>query len=89
MIETIRQGLKADGFDVSISKLCRWFNVPRRTVYYRPTKAAPGLQERFVAPIKAMIEEKPVVRVPHGRAPAGVQQEHRAARLPVEGLAGP
>ncbi len=24
MIEMIRQGLKADGFDVSIRKLCRW-----------------------------------------------------------------
>ena len=59
MIETIRQGLKADGFDVSISKLCRWFGVPRRTVYYRPTKAPPKLQEHFVAPIKALIEENP------------------------------
>jgi transposase-like protein len=59
MIETIRQGLEADGFDVSISKLCRWFNVPRRTVYYQPTKAAPKVQERFVTPIKAMIEENP------------------------------
>jgi hypothetical protein len=34
VIETIRQGLKDDGFAVSISKLCRWFKVPRRTVYY-------------------------------------------------------
>lgn len=59
MIETIRQGLKEDGFDVSISKLCRWFGVPRRTMYYRPVKAPPNLQERFVTPIKAMIEENP------------------------------
>jgi putative transposase len=59
MIETIRQGLKADGYDVSISKLCRWFEVPRRSVYYRSVKAAPKLQERFVTPIKAMIEENP------------------------------
>ena len=59
MIETIRQGLQADGITVSISKLCRWFEVPRRSVYYRPVKAAPTLQEHFVAPIKAMIEENP------------------------------
>ena len=59
MIETIRQGLKADGFAVSISKLCRWFGVPRRTVYDKPVKAEPVVQERFVAPIKAMIEENP------------------------------
>ncbi len=59
MIETIRQGLKEDGIDVSISKLCRWFEVPRRTVYYRPVKAEPKVQERFAKPIKAMIEEHP------------------------------
>ena len=59
MIETIRQGLKEDGFDVSISKLCKWFDVPRRTVYYRPTKAEPKIQERLLTPSKAMIEENP------------------------------
>ena len=59
MIETIRQGLKDDGFAVSISKLCRWFDVPRRTVYYRPSRKQPALQDRFLVPIKQMIEENP------------------------------
>ena len=59
MIETIRQGLKEDGFDVSINKLCKWFEVPRRTVYYSPTKAEPKVQEHLLTPIKAMIEENP------------------------------
>lgn len=59
MIETIRQGLKADGIHVSISKLCQWFAVPRRTVYYRPTKAAPKVNPRFAEPIKGLIEENP------------------------------
>lgn len=59
MIEMIRQRLKDDGFDVSISKLFRWFAVPRRTVYSRPTKAEPKVQERFATPIKALIEEHP------------------------------
>jgi hypothetical protein len=45
--------------DVSISKLGKWFEVPRRTVYYRPTKAEPKIQERLLTPIKAMIEENP------------------------------
>ena len=44
---------------VSISQLCRWFDVPRRTVYYKPTKKPPTVQERFAAPIKQMIEEHP------------------------------
>ena len=47
MIETIRQGLQAEGITVSISKLCRWFGVPRRSVYYKPVKAAPKLQEHW------------------------------------------
>ncbi len=59
MIETIHQGLKEEGVVVSISKLCKWFNVPRRTVYYRPVKAQPVVQARFSEPIKAMIEESP------------------------------
>ena len=57
MIETIRQGLLEDGFDVSISKLCRWFGVPRRTFYYKPIKSVRTVQDRFANPIKAMIEE--------------------------------
>ncbi|WP_244126577.1 hypothetical protein [Burkholderia gladioli] len=59
MIETIHQGLKEEGVVVSISKLCKWFDVPRRTVYYRPVKAEPVVQARFSDPIKAMIEESP------------------------------
>ena len=59
MIETIRQGLEEDGFKVSISKLCQWFDMPRRTVYYKPVKAAPKVQACFAEPIKAMINEEP------------------------------
>jgi len=59
MIEMIRQGLKEDGLSVSISKLCQWFDIPRRTVYYRSTKSAPKVQEHFLEPIKALIEEHP------------------------------
>lgn len=32
MIVAIRQGLNEEGVDVSISRLCRWFDIPRRTV---------------------------------------------------------
>ena len=59
MIETFQQGLEAEGLKVPMTKLCQWFEVPRRTMYYRPTKAARKVQERFVVPIKAMIEENP------------------------------
>ena len=60
MIEAVRQGLAEEGVHVPISKLCRWFGVLRRTVYYRPVrKAAPRLRKELVEPVKAMIEENP------------------------------
>lgn len=59
MIEAIRQGLKADGFDVSIARLCRWFEVPRRTVYYRVRRREPKVREELAEPIHAMIEQEP------------------------------
>jgi putative transposase len=59
MIETIRQGLKDDGYAVSINQLCRWFGLPRRTVYYKPSKKPPTVRECFAQPIKQMIEENP------------------------------
>jgi len=59
LIRSIQQGLLAEGISVSISKLCAWFDVPRRTVYYKPTKAAPKIDPRFADPIKALIEQEP------------------------------
>jgi putative transposase len=59
MILHIQQGSKEDGFTVPMTKVCRWFDVPRRTVYYKPVKSAPKVQERFAAPIKHIIEAEP------------------------------
>lgn len=59
MIDTIRQGLLEDGVDVSISKICRYMGVPRRTVYYRPVRSAPKVRSELEAPIKALIEQEP------------------------------
>ena len=59
MILSIQRGLKDDGDEVSISKLCRCFDVPRRTVYYRSTKAAPKVQPELAGPIKQLIEQEP------------------------------
>ena len=60
MIQAIQQGLKEAGFEVSVAQLCRWFDVPRRSVYYRPVKkSAPKVQERFVQPVKDLIDENP------------------------------
>ena len=59
MITALRQGLKDDGYEVSISKLCQWFGVARRSVYYKATKAPPMVKPELAGPIKAMIEEEP------------------------------
>ena len=59
MIRTLHEGLLADGIAVPLTKLCAWFGVPRRTVYYQPVKAPPKIDPAFEAPIKAMIEENP------------------------------
>lgn len=53
---SLQQGLRADGIHVSIAQLCRWFEQPRRTVYYRPTKSAPKVKPELAEPIKALIE---------------------------------
>jgi putative transposase len=59
MILQIQRGLREDGFTVPMMKLRRWFDVPRRTVYYKPVKAKPKVQDRFATPIKQMIEAGP------------------------------
>ena len=50
MIRTLHEGLLADGIAVPLTRLCAWFGVPRRTVYYKPTKAAPQVDPRFAEP---------------------------------------
>ena len=56
---SIQQGLREDGVVVSMSQLCRWFEVPRRSVYYRPTKSPATVNPELAAPIKALIEQEP------------------------------
>src|SRR3546814_12676100 len=68
-------------------KLCRWFGVARRSVYYRPTKAPPKVRPELAEPIKAMIEEEPSFGY---RTVAGLlgMNKNGAADLPAQGLAG-
>lgn len=55
----MQQGLLEDGYKVPVSRLCRWFGVPRRTFYYRPRRSAPKVKPELAEPIKALIEEEP------------------------------
>ncbi|WP_220668831.1 hypothetical protein [Paenirhodobacter hankyongi] len=101
LIRTLHQGLLAEGVTVSIAKLCTWFGVPRRTVYYTPVKAAPKADPRVAEPIKAMLEAEPsfgyrtVAWLP-GFNKNTVQRVQHLSRTdgvrcltPAQGLAGP
>jgi putative transposase len=59
MILQIQRGLREDGFTVPMTKLCRWFDVSRRTGYYKPVKAKPKVQDQFFTPIKREAVERP------------------------------
>ena len=52
MIRTLHEGLCADGLSVSLTKLCTWFGVPRRTLYYKPVKSPPKVDDQFAQPIR-------------------------------------
>lgn len=88
MIQTVKQGLEAEGIAVPMTKLCQWFEVPRRSVYYKPIKSAPKVQERLEKPIKALIEQDPSLWLQNRGRPSEHEQEHRSADLPDPGLAG-
>jgi hypothetical protein len=51
LIRTLHEGLLVEGISVPLAKLCAWFGVPRRTIYYKPTKAAPKVDPRLADPI--------------------------------------
>ena len=44
---TIQQGLREDGFEVSMVKLCRWFGVARRSVMRPVCASGSGLISRY------------------------------------------
>lgn len=44
MIRSVQQGLFDDGITVPVTKLCTWFDVPRRTVVLQAHKGRPKTQ---------------------------------------------
>lgn len=49
----------AEGKRVSLMQLCRWFGVPRRTIYYQPRPRPRRLDEARVARVKEVLERYP------------------------------
>lgn len=56
----MQSAMQAAGFSVSIQKLCRWFEIPRSTFYYKPQprKRRP-LDVNLVERIRAIIDRYP------------------------------
>lgn len=48
-----------EGKSVSISKLCMWFNVPRASFYYEPTRSVTTMDESLTKRIWRIIQEFP------------------------------
>jgi putative transposase len=57
MILQLQLELKVEGTQVSLVKLCQWFEMPRLTVFYCPTNSAPKVHGKLVTLIEATIEE--------------------------------
>ena len=68
MILFLQQGLLSDGIAVPLTKLCAWFGVPRRTVYYTPVKSPPKIDPAIERPIKAIPFVAAAQRLPANRS---------------------
>ena len=65
--------MRAEGNVVSIAQLCRWFGVPRSTLYYQPsagTVRPPRIDAGVAKQIRAIIEAEPA---------AGLRRSSRAS----------
>ena len=59
MIVRLGQELAREGTPVPTAKLCRWFGLPRRTLYYRPVKSPPRIDADLARQIRAQIDANP------------------------------
>jgi len=56
--------MRAEGKEVSIVKLCRWFDVPRSTFYYEPKIRKPApIDTGMATVIRKIIDENPAFGV--------------------------
>jgi len=55
----VQSEMKQEGHHVSISQLSRWFDIPRRTLYYHQKERTPKLDEDRVQRVKEKMQEFP------------------------------
>jgi len=90
-MRSVQQGLKDEGFAVPMTKLCRWFEVARRTMYYKPTRSPTRVKPELAKPIKGMSEAEPLFGYRTAAALLGmnkntVQRNLRVSNLAIESL---
>lgn len=63
----VKSEMKEEGKEVSFKKLCKWFKIPRSTVYYKPKKASSRisrpLNQILVQKIREIIDKNPTYGV--------------------------
>ena len=55
----VQSEMASESHRVSITKLCRWFGISRRTFYYKPKQRRPKIDEEKVCRIKEKMEAFP------------------------------
>ena len=58
-MRTLYERLRAEGTPVSLSQLCRWLGLPRRSLYYRPLDQRRSVDPDKAREVKAVIERFP------------------------------
>lgn len=81
----IHQGLKKDGFDVSMVKLGHCFGEARRSVSKMLSGAALEVKSGLAEPIKAMIEAEHSLRYRTGASPLGMSNDTLQRIFQIEG----
>lgn len=55
----VQSEMASEGYTISITKLCSWFGISRRTFYYKPKAKEPKIDEKKLHRIKETIEAFP------------------------------
>lgn len=74
MILALQQGLKADGIEVSLVKLCRWFGMPRRSACIPALQGGTKTAGAFRSTNQGHDQGTPLIRLPYGDTPAADEE---------------
>ena len=88
MIERVISELVEEGVSVNVSTVCAVLEYPRRSFYYREKHRQRAVNEPLAGRIRRVIDALPYAGYRTSGLAAGREQEHCAADLPDQALAG-